>query len=146
MLDDLNSPKGNGDLNGGPEWVPGADRRSDREVPLAAAKRQAAVHAWLDGEIAEDDAMLADTKRVELWRQVNLEASRRRDTRTPAYVEGRIMQSLPAGVPRIQAPADMDMDVPLWRRTVKTTAARALLLASGLVGLGAVLGALMRAR
>ncbi len=146
MLDDLNSPKGNRDLSGGHEWVPGADRRpSDREVPLAAAKRQAAIHAWLDGDMAEDEARLADTKNVDLWRQVNLEASRRRDTRTPAYIEGRIMQSLPAGVPRIPS-TELTMDVPVWRRTVRTTALKAMVYASGLVGLGAVLGALMRAR
>ncbi|HLV26566.1 MAG TPA: hypothetical protein VKZ41_09650 [Gemmatimonadales bacterium] len=138
MLDDLNSRKGGEDLSG-ESWVPGAERGSDREVPLST-KAQAAVHRWLDGESPEDDAVLADTKHVEMWRRVNAETSRRRQMMTPAYVETRIMQSLPAGVPTVEANTATNRGV-----EVKLSPGVAIAAAIGFLALGAILGALFAA-
>jgi len=140
MLDDLNSRPGNGEASG-EQWVPGGDRTGDREVPLST-KAQAAVHRWLDGETPEDEAVLADTKHVEMWRRVNAETSRRRQVMTPAYVETRIMQSLPAGVPRVD---DTTVAGTSTDRELKLSPVVAAAAAVGLLALGAVLGAIFAA-
>jgi len=136
MLDDLNSRSSGRDA-GGEEWVPGV---GDREVPLSA-RAQAAVHSWLDGESAEDEAMLADTKHVEMWRRVNAETSRRRQVMTPAYVETRIMQSLPAGtpsVPETSLESGKGIELNISRGV-------AIAAAVGLLALGVLIGALFAA-
>jgi|SRR5690606_8550867 len=138
MLDDLNSRSRGEDLSG-ESWVPGADRGTDREVPLST-KAQAAVHRWLDGESSEDDAVLADTKHVELWRRVNAETARRRQVMTPAYVETRIMQSLPAGTPAVKTDATKNRGI-----EVKLSPGVAIAAAIGFLALGALLGALFAA-
>src|SRR5690606_40824482 len=131
MLDDLNSRSSGRDA-GGEEWVPGV---GDREVPLSA-RAQAAVHSWLDGESAEDEAMLADTKHVEMWRRVNAETSRRRQVMTPAYVETRIMQSLPAGTPAVKTDATKNRGI-----EVKLSPGVAIAAAIRFLTLGGLLGA-----
>ena len=138
MLDDLNS-RNRGEDQSGESWVPGSERGTDREVPLST-KAQAAVHRWLDGESSEDDAVLADTKHVEMWRRLNAETSRRRQVMTPAYVETRIMQSLPAGVPTVQTDATTSRGV-----EVKLSPGVAIAAAIGFLALGAILGALFAA-
>lgn len=134
MLDDLNSRKGGEDLSG-EQWVPG----TDREVPLST-KAQAAVHRWLDGESSEDDAVLADRKHVDMWRRVNAETSRRRQVMTPAYVETRIMQSLPAGVPAVEADTTTNRGV-----EINLTPGVAIAAAIGFLALGVIVGALFAA-
>lgn len=129
MLDDLNSRPGAGDLSGEQAWVPGGDR----EVPLSA-KAQATLHRWLDGEATEAEAVVADAKHTELWRRVNAETARRRQMKTPPYVETRIMQSLPTGVPRVQ---------PAVKRGVELSRGAALAIGAGLLALGALIGALL---
>lgn len=136
MLDDLNSRSSGRDA-GGEEWVPGA---SDREVPLSA-RAQAAVHSWLDGESGEDEAMLADRKHVEMWRRVNAETSRRRQVMTPAYVETRIMQSIPAGVPSVpETSLESGKGIQL-----NISRGVAIAVGVGLFALGVILGAVFAA-
>lgn len=136
MLDDLNSRSSGRDA-GGEEWVPGA---SDREVPLSA-RAQAAVHSWLDGDAGEDEAMLADRKHVEMWRRLNAETARRRQVMTPAYVETRIMQSLPAGVPSVpETSLESGKGIEL-----NISPGIAIAAAVGLLALGMLLGAIFAA-
>jgi hypothetical protein len=55
-----------------------------------------------------------DTARdVEFWKQVNVETERRRRTRTPAYLEAQIMQSIPQTAPAVITP--------WWRREFVVT-------------------------
>ena len=75
-----------------------ADRPlADREVPLpgASADSSMALHAWLDGDLAEGEARRADQRQVEFWNRLNSETERRRRMTTPAHVADRIMAALP---------------------------------------------------
>ena len=66
--------------------------QSDREVSLGAPV-PAIIHAWLDGEPVEQEALHA-AGGFEFWRQVNAEADRRRRMRTPTPVSGAIMEAI----------------------------------------------------
>lgn len=102
MLEPQN-PQNHTDRAGEPR--PGADeaRLTDREVPLpgteALGSTPAAVHAWLDGEGTEADARLADAGQVALWNMIGQETAVRRRMTTPADLQARIMDALPAAAP-----------------------------------------------
>lgn len=64
----------------------------DREIPLGA-QMPAIIHAWLDGEPVEQDALHA-AGGFEFWRQVTAETDRRRRMRTPTPVSGAIMEAI----------------------------------------------------
>ena len=73
---------------------------ADREVPLpgmAAADdpSMAAIHQWLDGDLAESDARRFDAKQVDMWLNVAVETDRRRRMVTPSHLTASIMKSLP---------------------------------------------------
>ena len=80
---------------------PLADRPvADREVPLpglsaADDPSMAAIHQWLDGNLAEAEARRSDDKQVEMWKRINDETEQRRRMVTPAYVAANIMNALP---------------------------------------------------
>lgn len=102
MLEPQN-PQNHADRVGEPR--PGADeaRLTDREVPLpgteALGSTPAAVHAWLDGEGTEADALQADAAQVALWNRIGEETMVRRRMTTPADLQSRIMDALPAAAP-----------------------------------------------
>jgi len=66
---------------------------ADREVPLASAQTPAVIHAWLDGERVDDNALHAASA-YELWRQVQAETGRRRRMQTPTPIAGAIMEAI----------------------------------------------------
>jgi hypothetical protein len=69
-----------------------AEQELDREVPLDA-QMPAIIHAWLDGEPVEQEALHA-AGGFELWRQLSAEADRRRRMRTPTPISGAIMEAI----------------------------------------------------
>lgn len=135
--DNLHSPDGqsqNGRERGG------RDREvaplSDREVPLGRRRTPAAVHAWLDGELAEADARRGDTTRdVEFWNRINEQAEARRKMRTPAHLQAQIMAALPHRAP---APA-----MPWFRRTTELPATWLIVGGAALLAAGVIIGALV---
>ena len=135
MRDNLHSSDGR---DNGREHA-GRDRKaaplSDREVPLGRRRTPAAVHAWLDGELSENDVRRADTTRdVEFWNRINEQAEARRQMRTPAHLEAQIMAALPHSAPASAT----------WlRRTVELPGAWLLIGATALVAVGAVIGILI---
>ena len=67
-----------------------------------------AVHAWLDGEGSERAARRDPeaASQVELWKRLESQAARLRETRAPAGFTARILAALPAEVtPAKGAPA-----------------------------------------
>lgn len=95
MLDDLHPNDGLG-----PRMQPLEPERplADREIPLAGATKvfSAAMHAWLDGELAEVEVRRVESASdVELWRRIVGEALRLRRTRAPRRLEAAIMGALP---------------------------------------------------
>ncbi len=69
-----------------------AEQELDREVPLNA-HMPAIIHAWLDGEPVEQEALHA-AGGFEFWRQMSAEADRRRRMRTPTPISGAIMEAI----------------------------------------------------
>jgi hypothetical protein len=114
MVDDLRSDDGLGGFDGHHHRQTRRSEKerplTDREVPLGHQEQDArvlapAVHAWLDGELPEASVRKGDTARdVEFWKQMNVEADRRRRMRTPAYLEARIMEALPQTAPAVITP------------------------------------------
>jgi hypothetical protein len=147
MVDDLRSEDGLGGLDGHhrrPARRPerGAERPlADREVPLGHQEQDArvlapAVHAWLDGELPEASVRRGETARdVEFWKQINVEADRRRRVRTPVYLEAQIMEALPQTAPQVITP--------WWRREFVVTPSTAFGAAAALVVLAAAVTALI---
>lgn len=90
MHDNLNP-----DVAPGTKGEPAArtdERAQDREVPLSA-DMPAIIHAWLDGEPVEQQALHA-AGGFEFWRQMNAETDRRRRMRTPTPISGAIMEAI----------------------------------------------------
>jgi hypothetical protein len=139
MHDNLHSSDGRSE--NGREHA-GRDRKaaplSDREVPLGRRRTPAAVHAWLDGELSENEARRADTTRdIEFWNRLNEQAEARRQMRTPAHLQAQIMAALPHTAPAASTS---------WmRRTVELSGGWVLIGAAALIAAGAVIG-LMFAR
>ena len=131
MLDDLN-PQG-GRAEGREPKRARAERQqlTDREVPIDQNRGNAAIHAWLDGELPESAVRTAESARdVDFWRKVTAETDRRRTMKTPAYLEAQIMAALPT-----QTTADGVST--WWARDVTMTPATAAVAAASLLAVGA---------
>ena len=74
-----------------------AERRdetpADREVPLEAAHTEPIIHAWLDGEPVDQEALHA-AGGYTFWSRLQAETSRRRRMQTPSPVSGLIMEAI----------------------------------------------------
>jgi hypothetical protein len=113
------------------------ERMADREVPLRRTSRTpAAVHAWLDGDLPEAAVRRGDTaKHVEFWKELNTEADKRRQMRTPPHVYAQIMSSLPQTTPRVITP--------WWRRQFAMTPAIAMAVGTALLLVGAAVAMML---
>lgn len=113
--------------------VPMAPQFADREVPLGNERMDAAVHAWLDGELPEAAVRGGDTARqVEFWQRINKEAETLRATRTPASLAEDIMRAIPQTTPTIITP--------WWKRPVSLTPIAVLAASAGMLALGVAIG------
>jgi len=101
MRDDFRSDDGRG--------LDGRDRKrgsdgerplADREIPLDGAPQNrlsAAMHAWLDGDIPEDEVRGGEPARVvDFWVRLQHAAVARRGVTAPADLPARIMSALGA--------------------------------------------------
>ena len=127
MLDDLQSD-GLGD--GRKRERPASPERplADREVPLGPPSSAIAdtVHSWLDGDLPESSVRRAEWSRdVDFWKRMNEDLERRRRMRTPAHVQGRIMEAIPQHAPQ--------MVTPWWRRELVLPPSSALVAAATLL-------------
>ena len=66
---------------------------ADREVPLDLAQTPAVIHAWLDGDAVDPQALKAASG-YQLWSEVKAETDRRRRMRTPTPVAGAILAAI----------------------------------------------------
>ncbi len=147
MVDDLRS---DGEMRDPPERYRRPESKAqdhpltDREVPLPqdlgseTRVLSPAIHAWLDGELPEASVRRGDMGRdVDFWRQIGVEAERRRHLRMPMDLEQRIMEALPHSVPALITP--------WWRREFVVTPGAAVAIGAGLVtATAAVTAMLMR--
>ena len=127
MLDDLQSD-GLGDGRKRERPVSPERPLADREVPLGPPSSAIAdaVHSWLDGDLPESSVRRAEWSRdVDFWKRMNEDLERRRRMRTPAHVQGRIMEAIPQHAPQ--------MVTPWWRRELVLTPSRALVAAATLL-------------
>jgi hypothetical protein len=111
---------------------------ADREVPLGSPTGAIAdaVHAWLDGEVPESVVRRAEWSRdVEFWKRMNEDLERRRRMRTPAHVQGRIMEAIPQHAPQVTTP--------WWRREFVVTPSTAIVAAATLLAVAAAATALV---
>jgi hypothetical protein len=108
---------------------------SDREVPLGRRRTPAAVHAWLDGELAETEVRRGDTQRdVEFWNRIAEQSEARRQMRTPAHLQAQIMAALPQAAPAADT-------TPWYGKTIELAPVVAILGGAALVAAGAAIGA-----
>ena len=138
MFDNLNAPNGREPAERAGGVRQPAEPLTDREVPLSISRTPASVQAWLDGEAAESTLQPGEARHVEFWARVNAETARRREVRTPVEVQQRIMAALPLATPQAVSP--------WYRRNVTMSPAVALAAATGLVAIGAAVGAALRSR
>ena len=127
MLDDLQSD-GLGDGRKRERLQSSERPLADREVPLAPPSSAIAdaVHSWLDGDLPESSVRRAEwSKDVDFWKRMNEDLERRRRMRTPAHVQGRIMEAIPQHAPQ--------MVTPWWRRELVLTPSSALVAAATLL-------------
>jgi hypothetical protein len=134
MWDNLHSPDDRSDL--GISRTP-ADRGSaplsDREVPIDPHRTPAAIHAWLDGDVAESEVRRGDmVKDVEFWNQIGKQADARRRMRTPAHVQGQIMAAIVGELPGA---------TPWLRRPLRVNRGTILIAGAILLALGVMIGA-----
>jgi len=112
---------------------------SDREVPLDRRRTPVAVHAWLDGELAETEVRRGDTQRdVEFWTRIAEQSETRRQMRTPAHLQAQIMAALPQAAPA--------MAEPWYRRSMEVAPVWALVGGAALLAAGVAIGAAVVAR
>ena len=131
MLDDLNPQGGRGESQAPKRAREQRQPLTDREVPLEQARNMAPIHAWLDGEVPESAVRTAESARdVDFWRKVTEETTRRRMTKTPAYLEAQIMAALPTD-------RTADGVQTWWAREVTMTPATAAVAAASLLAVGA---------
>jgi hypothetical protein len=131
MLDDLNPQGGRGESQAPKRAREQRQPLTDREVPLEQARNMAPIHAWLDGELPESAVRTAESARdVDFWRKVTEETTRRRMTKTPAYLEAQIMAALPTD-------RTADGVQTWWAREVTMTPATAAVAAASLLAVGA---------
>ena len=120
MIDNLNARDDGGDA--GRERPRRASEQaqplSDREVPLGGTTARRDDQRWLDGDTPETSVRRAEWSRdVDFWKRMNEDLERRRRMRTPAHVQGRIMEAIPQHAPQ--------MITPWWRREFVVTPTRA---------------------
>jgi hypothetical protein len=149
MHDDLNAQ--NGSESTPSREMPGRSQRgrqqdvpssplSDREVPIGVARTSDLVHAWLDGDIAESQVTGAESAQtVEFWKRLDRDLETRRMMTTPAHMQQKIMDALPQTTPSAAV-------TPWWGRTLSVSPIAVAAAAAGLLALGAVVGASVRAR
>jgi hypothetical protein len=131
MLDDLNPQGGRGESQAPKRAREQRQPLTDREVPLEQARNMAPIQAWLDGELPESAVRTAESARdVDFWRKVTEETTRRRMTKTPAYLEAQIMAALPTD-------RTADGVQTWWAREVTMTPATAAVAAASLLAVGA---------
>ena len=131
MLDDLNPQGGRGESQAPKRAREQRQPLTDREVALEQARNMAPIHAWLDGELPESAVRTAESARdVDFWRKVTEETTRRRMTKTPAYLEAQIMAALPTD-------RTADGVQTWWAREVTMTPATAAVAAASLLAVGA---------
>ncbi len=107
---------------------------TDREVPLTGHHTPAAIHAWLDGELAESAVRQSDSSRdVDFWLRLDREVQTRRQMTTPDHLYEKIMDALPAAAPSVSEP--------WWNRSFTLTPAVAIAAAAGAVAVGLAVGA-----
>ena len=112
---------------------------SDREVPIDRRRTPVAVHAWLDGELAETEVRRGDTQRdVEFWTRIAEQSETRRQMRTPAHLQAQIMAALPQSTPA--------MAEPWYRRSMELAPVWALVGGAALLAAGVAIGAAIVAR
>lgn len=138
MFDNLNAPNGREPAERASGARQPVEPLTDREVPLSISRTPASVQAWLDGEASESSLQPGEARHVEFWARVNAETARRREVRTPVEVQQRIMAALPLATPQAVSP--------WYRRNVTMSPAVALAAATGLVAIGAAVGAALRSR
>jgi hypothetical protein len=131
MLDDLNPQGGRPESQQPKRARAESQPLTDREVPLGQSRNNAAIHAWLDGELPESAVRTAESARdIDFWRKVTEETDRRRMTKTPAYLEAQIMAALPTD-------RTADGVQTWWAREVTMTPATAAVAAASLLAVGA---------
>lgn len=113
-----------------PLRTPGARPVADREVPLptgASSLLSLAVHAWLDGDLAESDVRRGELQRdIEFWKHIDQDAERLRRLRTPTHVEAKIMQAI-----TLEAPTEPPIS--RWEKGIVAKPLALILVAIGLV-------------
>lgn len=67
---------------------------SDREVTPPGTEIPSAVHAFLDGDVVNEQALSASPRELELWKRISDETGRRRRMVTPAYISSQILKKL----------------------------------------------------
>jgi len=114
---------------------------TDREVPIGVARTNDLVHAWLDGELPE--AALSGTEsahHVDFWKRLDRDLESRRVMQTPAHVQQKIMDALPA------LSTTTATETPWWGRSIAISPIAVAAAAAGLLALGAVVGATVQGR
>jgi len=134
MVDDLRSDDGLGGFESHHRLARRPEKErplADREVPLGYQENDSrilppTVHRWLDGELPEASVRRGDTARdVEFWKNISVEAERRRRMNTPPHLEAQIMEALPQTAPAVITP--------WYKREFVITPARAVALGAGLM-------------
>ena len=126
MFDDLQSDGLNDGRKRERPANPEALRRPRGPLGPPTASIADAVHAWLDGDAPETSVRRAEWSRdVDFWKRMNEDLERRRRMRTPAHVQGRIMEAIPQHAPQ--------MITPWWRREFVVTPTRAVVAAATLL-------------
>jgi len=79
---------------------------ADREVPLpgvsAADAAPGVIDRWLDGEASEAEARVADSRRVDFWQRVHLDAAYHRAVKAPLHLVANVMAAIPVREPSAQ--------------------------------------------
>lgn len=154
MHDHLNARDDDGLGSGRSRNGDAAKPLADREVPLAsgATTDMSAIHAWLDGDAADVAVTNAETARqVELWRRINADTAQMRSVRTPASVERFVMEAIASSraesAPALATPAPAPTHAEgtsWWERPSEVTPLAMLVSGAALLGLGAILGRVLR--
>lgn len=129
---------------------------ADREVPLAsgATTDMSAIHAWLDGDAADIAITNTDTARqVDLWRRIEADTATMRSVRAPASIERFVMAAIAntapdtAAAPALATPSvapRLDEATAWWQRPAEVSPLAILVGGATLIGLGALLGRVLR--
>jgi len=67
---------------------------ADREVTPQGTELPSAVHAYLDGDKVNEQALNAAQRELELWKRISQETGRRRRMVTPAHLPSQILSKL----------------------------------------------------